>query len=551
MVGQNQDIAPQLEAVWRLARAGRLAEAREASARLLEIAPKDPEAGFAHGVTLLQSGAIEEGVGVLRRVAAAAPHHKGARLNLARALARIGAAEESESILRELWALDPSLSAAALELSSLLAKRGAPGEAVEVLEEARRRSPGEANLQINLGGLLASQGRLDEARRTLEGALAIDANQPLAHYNLARVLRDLEQHEEAVRHYQRTVELNPRMDQAWRNLGNGLLDLGRVEEAFSAFYEAVKARRAPGGPPSRDPLSHQTSATKLAHDVEQFRYLRGQGKLPASFDRTIKAYEDALAALPAGSSLTHIVEVPRDQRPLVLPTYNRLLVWEPSPAMRPSAVNPELDAAQIEADYARNAPGITFADGFLTDAALTELRRFSLESTVWFEYRYGNGYLGAFFDDGFASPLIHQISEELRAKLPGIFGKHTLRKLWAFKYDSRLSGIPIHADFAAVNVNFWITPDASNLEPETGGLEVWDKEAPAEWDFKKYNKDEKAMRRFLSEQGARCVKVPHRQNRVVIFNSDLFHETGALHFREGYEDRRINITMLYGKRQEA
>jgi hypothetical protein len=33
-----------------------------------------------------------------------------------------------------------------------------------------------------------------------------------------------------------------------------------------------------------------------------------------------------------------------------------------------------------------------------------------------------------------------------------------------------------------------------------------------------------------------------------MFNSDLYHETAPLDFREGYENRRINVTMLYGKR---
>jgi len=171
--------------------------------------------------------------------------------------------------------------------------------------------------------------------------------------------------------------------------------------------------------------------------------------------------------------------------------------------------------------------------------------------SMWFEYRYANGYVGAFMDDGFACPLLYQISEELRLSLPEIFQHHTLRKLWAFKYDSRLSGIPIHADFAAVNVNFWITPDEANLDSETGGLQVWDKEAPADWDFAKYNANESAMRGFLKESGARAVNVPHRQNRALIFNSDLFHETGDLNFRDGYENRRINITMLYGKRDDV
>ena len=45
--------------------------------------------------------------------------------------------------------------------------------------------------------------------------------------------------------------------------------------------------------------------------------------------------------------------------------------------------------------------------------------------------------------------------------------------------------------------------------------------------------------------------VPYRANRAVIFDSDLFHETDQIAFKEGYLNRRINITMLYGTREQA
>ena len=98
-----------------------------------------------------------------------------------------------------------------------------------------------------------------------------------------------------------------------------------------------------------------------------------------------------------------------------------------------------------------------------------------------------------------------------------------------------------------MNVNFWITPDEANLDPG-GGLVVWDKAAPLDWDFDKYNADESAMRAFLESAGAKAITMPYRANRAVIFDSDLFHETDRFHFREGYENRRINITYLYGWR---
>ena len=111
----------------------------------------------------------------------------------------------------------------------------------------------------------------------------------------------------------------------------------------------------------------------------------------------------------------------------------------------------------------------------------------------------------------------------------------------------------MHADAAAVNVNFWITPDKANRSPESGGLVVWDKEAPDHWDFAAYNdqKNKQKIQTFLEESGAKPITIPHRQNRAVIFNSNLFHETDVIDFDDTYECRRINVTLLYGHRQQS
>ena len=81
-----------------------------------------------------------------------------------------------------------------------------------------------------------------------------------------------------------------------------------------------------------------------------------------------------------------------------------------------------------------------------------------------------------------------------------------------------------------------------------GGLVVWDKEAPPEWGFGDYNANPQKLRDFVAASGARALTVPHRQNRVLVFNSDLCHETDKITFAPGYENRRINITLLYGER---
>lgn len=44
--------------------------------------------------------------------------------------------------------------------------------------------------------------------------------------------------------------------------------------------------------------------------------------------------------------------------------------------------------------------------------------------------------------------------------------------------------------------------------------------------------------------------IPYRQNRAVIFDSDLFHASDEVRPRPGYENPRINVTLLYGDREE-
>ena len=40
--------------------------------------------------------------------------------------------------------------------------------------------------------------------------------------------------------------------------------------------------------------------------------------------------------------------------------------------------------------------------------------------------------------------------------------------------------------------------------------------------------------------------VPHRANRAVIFDSALYHRTDHCRFTEGYLNKRINVSLLFG-----
>lgn len=424
-----------------------------------------------------------------------------------------------------------------------------PGRQIAQLRAEINASPRDAGLHYQLGCLLEDHNRLAEAAEAYSAALWIDSGFAKARNNLGGVLQGQGLMAEALECYETAARLDPALWQPHYNIGNFHKLAGSLDRAVHPYQAAVRLRRPAGlAEPVAEPTFSMTSRSKLLHDIEQLEYLMERGLFAGNYRATVAAYREALDALSADFARGHMAAFPPGLLARLAPVYNRLVHFHNAGELAGPAVNPDLDRARIETDYFRGGPGIVTVDDVLTPQALHELRRFCLESTVWFDYRYSDGYLGAYVEEGFICPLLVQIAREFPRALPGIFGKHAIAHLWGYKYDSTLSGISIHGDFAAVNVNFWITPDQANLAPGSGGLVVWDKEAPADWDFDAYNKDVPRIREFLERSGAKPVTVPYRQNRAVIFNSDLFYKTDELHFRPGYGNRRINITMLYGHR---
>src|SRR3954466_5241409 len=141
-----------------------------------------------------------------------------------------------------------------------------------------------------------------------------------------------------------------------------------------------------------------------------------------------------------------------------------------------------------------------------------------------------------------------QIAEEIAATFPGMIQDHAFRYLGAFKYDSSLStGTNTHADNSNVNVNLYIAPDEANLDPESGGMEIWDAAAPDIQTMRRLNGSEEMVQEFLRQSGAKRFVVPHRANRAVFFKSTQFHKTDTFRFRSDYLSQRINISLLFGQ----
>ena len=509
--------------------------------------PGHSEASYLAALVALADRRLEEGRRRLQALLLRSPEHIGARYSLGKVLLTEGRRDDAARLFGAVLEADPGHVEAALEQAEI-ARAGNPAEALRILETALAVAPDDLRLINNLVELRIDGGHPAAGLPPVQRALQRRPDDPQLLYLCANAHRAAGDLAEAEALFRRAVSLAPAFEQAWQNLGNLLIDQGRPGEAIDPYRNAHRIRRRLTARGARDQIS--VSITKLEHDIEQLEYLVKRGLIaPELGHAALDAYRRARASVPASAD-GPLFEVEGAAADGLAPLFNGPLHVPDLPALAGPAVNPALDAAAITSAYRATGPGIAVIDDLLTPEALGALRGYCLEATVWHSFRYA-GYLGAMMDDGFMTPLIVQIADELRALLPGIFVGSGLRKLWAFKYDQRVAGIPVHADFAAVNVNFWVTPDSANLEPAGGGLLIWDKEAPAAWDFAVYNRDLPAIRKFLAESGAKALNVPYRQNRAVLFNSDLFHETGAVDFRPGYENRRVNVTLLYGRRGEA
>jgi tetratricopeptide (TPR) repeat protein len=468
----------------------------------LAINPNAAEAVMLSGTLLRAAGRHEEAVARLGKAVALNPRYAEAWHNLGTALLDLGRAKDAAPAFEKVLTLEPRNASAHYNRGLALQTMERPVEALDSYRQALAIRPDLTAAHYNIGTLLINaRENLDEALAHFDTVLAREPRNQKAWTGRAKTLSGMKRFGEALESADQALAIAPDHAPAVSIRGTVLLESNRLAEAMASFMR--HAALAHGDSPSTSDVPH-----KQRHDQEQQAHLAAKG---ISLPRSLYLGEGAALAGPA--------------------------------------VNP-MNVESATRTWLTAKPQLVVIDNLLTDEALTRLREYCLDSTIW-RRSYPGGYLGAVPESGFAAPLLTQIADELRDTFPAIFEDHGLRYLWGFKYDSSLNGIKIHADFAAVNVNFWITPDDANLDPDHGGLVVWDVSAPLDWNFAQYNADEDAMRAFLAGQGAKSITVPYRCNRAVIFDSDLFHETDRISFKPGYRNRRINVTMLYGRRKSS
>ncbi|MCZ6715501.1 MAG: tetratricopeptide repeat protein [Gammaproteobacteria bacterium] len=533
---------------------GRLEDAAGLYQALANEYAQDPQSRFGLAMIEVSRGNPSAAIRHLESALQIAPDMASAQRWMGRCLRVLGKNEEA---VRCFEAITDEASCDPRELLELGEARLAagytdPGRAD--LEKFVERSENHPEAMLDAGLSYHQAGLLDEAAVQYRLALDRDPERQLARRNLAAVYQTQGRLDDAESLYRQVLETETGNHEIWQNLGTLLKDKDQLADALNCYERAMRLVRLPCPGDlakilKQNPDAGLTSLHHLKLQAEQLEYLGARGRLSPANSGISSRYREVIAEIEATRPTSHRIVMNEDQFKRIGPTNGRLMNLTPANAVPGGALNPELDVKNISDSYFATDPGLVVIDDFLKADALKRLHDYCLESTVWFDFRKAGGYCGSYMQDGFGNDLLMQLAGELREKLPKILAQHPLNQMWGYIYDSEMSGITAHADAAAINLNFWITPDDANEDPASGGLIVYTKEAPAEWDFDEYNNEYDAIEAFVRD--SESVLVTYRCNRAVLFHSNLIHKTDSIRFKTGLENRRINITMLFGQRAGA
>jgi hypothetical protein len=336
------------------------------------------------------------------------------------------------------------------------------------------------------------------------------------------------------------VPPTPPQPNVLRMIAESLLRLRDYPAAFAAFDRIA----------ALDPKPADVAPFRLLHDAECVEAAVRLGADDRLLERC-RAWRQ-LAAELGDAPLTPQRQLSAAQRELLGVEYGRPLPVPPSEriprwAGADSMLRPR-DWGTVGAQYA--AEKVAVIDELFTAETLAALQAYARHGAPFLTMR--NGYLGAFPADGNTHALLLALVQALVGAAPGIFGKHALGLWWLFKYgEANPDGIGIHADAATVNVNIWLTADDACLDG--GGLALYQHVPALEQPTQAINREfasaaEEATLREQLTAGGNVLRIPYRCNRAVVFVSDQYHESLPFRFAAGYENRRVNLTLLFGDR---
>ena len=221
---------------------GAFAEAQALYRNVLAADPRHFDSLHLLGLTLVQTGALEQGVEAIGKAIAVRADVAEAHYNLGNALVSLDRPLDALASFDRAIALNPGDAQYQLERGNALKELGRLGEALESYRAAARRAPRFAEAFNNEGVVLKELGRAEEALASYDRAIALNPDYAGAYVNCGNALRELGRVEQALVSYDRAIALKPRHAEAHGNRGAALAALGRHAEALACHDRALALR---------------------------------------------------------------------------------------------------------------------------------------------------------------------------------------------------------------------------------------------------------------------------------------------------------------------
>ncbi len=542
-------------------RAGHLDQALLGYRAVLEDQPQSADAHHLMGLALDQKGDHEAAIAAIEKAAALKPASGLFHFNLARVLSEAGHDDRARRAYRAAIDMKPGDADAHSNLGLLEERAGKPDAALAAFEAALAVDPGHQKARVNLARTLIALKRFDDATAHLKHLTDLPDAPAEAWFLTGTLAEDTEHFDDAIAAYRRALAIAPDFEKARNNLGTALLGAQRYGEARQVFNAMFAVKRGDAGSdagtftderfPAREHTRLRTCRYRLTDSADQIDYLIANDLLDPSWAAAAGRYRDAIAAVDRSHPADKPVVLEGLEADALADLHDRAIrVADTTPLAGP-AIGQDNDYGAIEDAYLAAATSITTIDGFLSTEALNALRDYCRQSTIFFGHN-ATGYVTSYMADGFACSLLYTIAEELQAAMPRVLGSRPLHNMWVYRHANHGGGVDAHTDDASVTFNFWITEADANLDSDHGGLIVYQREQPLDWDWvdmnlRKNEPDVKAKyTAFLAE--APEVRLPYGENRAILFHSNLLHKSDRLTFKEGFDQRRMNVTLLFGER---
>ena len=188
----------------------------------------------------------------------------------------------------------------------------------------------------------------------------------------------------------------------------------------------------------------------------------------------------------------------------------------------------ERDWPEVERSFHQTSPfNYAVLDDFFTESAFDALRQGLLAHWGW---SYLSWEAHEIYIRNFENAVLQGVIDGLKHNLPSVLDKHDCVTTLAFLYIQN-TGLYPHSDLASVSVNTWMTPDEFNLDPETGGMVLFDVKRTEDMMVHEFNAAPYCVDYFKSKTQGQQVVIPYRCNRTVLFDSRTFHASDRLRFK--------------------